>query len=83
MTNAEMITVLKMAGWRLRSKVDWPDTRKRRWYITEGDEVLISPRKSKHNALMWGIAMLTDDRDLQLHLRTIDIEERLGKWSDV
>ena len=52
MTNAEMITVLKMAGWRLRSKVDWPDTRKRRWYITEGDEVLISPRKSKHNALM-------------------------------
>ena len=77
MTLAEMKTILKMRGWRLRSKVCWPNTKKRRWYVTdEHGYIAVMSRDTPGRALQWAIALITEDAVLMYTLRLLEGETK-------
>lgn len=80
MTIADMKLMLKVGGWRLRSKRQWPDTRKRRWYVEDDRGVIaVSPRTTQWLALRWGVAVMTGNAEVIQHLRWIEAEEEYMK----
>ena len=81
MTNQEMLTIVKMRGWRLRSRVEWPDTRKRKWYVMgEDGKATVSPRKQKGLALRWAVALITEDDQMQRELLMGEDMDSYNEW---
>lgn len=78
MTNQEMLTLVKMRGWRLRSRRGWPDTRKRSWRVEDEKGVItVTPRPTQGLALQWAIALITDDEEKQGMLRIVELHDEL------
>ena len=74
MTNQGMLTIVKMRGWRLRSKSNYMEKGgARMWYVTdENGEAVVSPRYSRNVALLWAVALITNNTDRQQHLAWLD-----------
>lgn len=79
MTNQEMLTIVKMRGWRLRStKAHWSGNRC--WYVEdEHGVVVVSDRYLKSVALQWAVALITKNNDRQQHLRWLETYEGMMK----
>ena len=75
MTNQEMLTIVKMRGWRLRSKRGGMNPNGRLWYVVDASDVpVVSPRYRKDVALSWAVALITKDAEKQAWLRLLDLE---------
>lgn len=83
MNQKEMITIIKMRGWRLRSTQGWPYTA-RVWYVTnEQDVAVIAHRASRSIAISWAVALITDDTKRQEELALCERLTAEGyKWRD-
>lgn len=73
MTNQEMLTIVKMRGWRLRSETNWR-IGKRVWYVVNEDKVVeVTPRDTKGQALQWAVALITNDTETQEAMRMMEV----------
>jgi len=74
MTNQEMLTIVKMRGWRLRSRREWPDTRKRKWYVEDEKGIItVTPRPTQGHALQWAVALITNNTETQEAMRMMEV----------
>jgi hypothetical protein len=77
MTNQEMLTIVKLRGWRLRSRTNYMEKGgARMWYVVdENGESIVSPRYNRSVALLWAVALITKNHDRQQHLRWLETYE--------
>jgi len=81
MTNQEMLTIVKMRGWRLRSKSCGRGKTKRYWYVVnEYGIVEVTARHTQRLALRWAVALIIKDSGEEAKLRLMEL---IATWKRI
>lgn len=81
MTNQEMLTIVKMRGWRLKSTRKGVDKGTRYWYVEdENNSVTVSLRSTPGLALRWAMALITKNSSMQNELYMLEAVNHYIDW---